>query len=427
MTTGDIIELPGTGQRILLVDDEEVVLAALRETLHREGYEVFAVPDPLDALGILRQTQFAIVVTDQKMPALTGLEFLAQVKDLQPHATRILMTGVMNLETIISSINNGEIYRFIVKPWMREELLVAIKNGVQRYRLICHNAALQAVTLAMNEKLAALNVSLEQQVARETRQNQELAKLNRALAGNLQRSVELCFKTMQTFYPALGAQATRVFGICTAMADDLKLSPDQRQILEISAWLHDIGLVGVPRGLIKLWQGTPASLNDAERALVEQHPVLGQELVGFFDHLQAVGAIIRAHHERFDGQGYPDRLAGDRIPWLARLLAVAASYCESKAREGLTVESIAHASGTVFDPEAVRVLLRCRPAASVRPREREVRLSELRPGMVLSKGVYTATGLLLIPEGQTLSTPYIDKLLNHDRVNPISQSLLVYC
>ncbi len=106
MTTGDIIELPGTGQRILLVDDEEVVLAALRETLHREGYEVFAVPDPLDALGILRQTQFAVVVTDQKMPALTGLEFLAQVKELQPHATRILMTGVMNLETIISSINN---------------------------------------------------------------------------------------------------------------------------------------------------------------------------------------------------------------------------------------------------------------------------------------------------------------------------------
>jgi len=138
MTTGDIIELPGTGQRILLVDDEEVVLAALRETLHREGYEVFAVPDPLDALGILRQTQFAVVVTDQKMPALTGLEFLAQVKELQPHATRILMTGVMNLETIISSINNGEIYRFIVKPWMREELLVAIKNGVQRYSLICH-------------------------------------------------------------------------------------------------------------------------------------------------------------------------------------------------------------------------------------------------------------------------------------------------
>src|SRR5260370_33593823 len=127
---------------------------------------------------------------------------------------------------------------------MAEDLPFASKSGAQRYSLICHNAALQAVTLAMNEKLAALNVSLEQQVARETRQNQELAKLNRALAGNLQRSVELCFKTMQTFYPALRPQATRVFGICKAMADDLKLSPDQRQMLESHAGLHDHGVCG---------------------------------------------------------------------------------------------------------------------------------------------------------------------------------------
>src|SRR5260370_17566303 len=109
---------------------------------------------------------------------------------------------------------------------MAEDLPFASKSGAQRYSLICHNAALQAVTLAMNEKLAALNVSLEQQVARETRQNQELAKLNRALAGNLQRSVELCFKTMQTFYPALGAQPTRVFATCKALPHTLNLSPD---------------------------------------------------------------------------------------------------------------------------------------------------------------------------------------------------------
>src|SRR5260370_39460641 len=127
---------------------------------------------------------------------------------------------------------------------MRKKFLVAIKNGVQRYPLICQNAALQAVTLAMNEKLAALNVSLEQQVARETRQNQELAKLNRALAGNLQRSGGLCFKRLQTLYPARGAQGTRGFGLCKAMADDLKLSPDLPQVLEVSRRLARLRVAG---------------------------------------------------------------------------------------------------------------------------------------------------------------------------------------
>src|SRR6266850_3305683 len=136
--SSEIIELPETGRRVLVVDDEEVVLHAVRETLHRQGYEVIATSDPLDALGILERTQFAVVLIDQKMPKLTGLEFLARVKELQPDTTRLLMTGVLELETVIKAINNGEIYRFLVKPWMREELLVAIKNGVQRHSLICH-------------------------------------------------------------------------------------------------------------------------------------------------------------------------------------------------------------------------------------------------------------------------------------------------
>ena len=411
---------------ILLVDDEEIVLIALRDTLAREGYQVATAANALDALKLLKEQAFSVVISDQQMPMLTGLEFLAQVKLLQPDTTRILITAVLNLATVIDAINKGEIYRFIVKPWLREELLVTVKNAVQRYDLICKNQMLQVATLSMNEKLTKVNLALEQQVARVAEQNQQLEQFNHALNENLQRSVQLCLRTMQTFYPTLGSQARRVFELCRAMAEGLNLPPEQRQTLEIAAWLHDIGLMGVPRQLIKRWEKSPVSLSSAEMAIVQQHPVLGQELASFADHLCEVGPVIRGHHERFDGQGYPDKLREEQIPWLARLLAVAVAYAESHQDGETTIERIKLGKGTLFDPEAVKSFLRCLPRATVPRKEREITLNELRPGMVLARGIYTANGMLLIPDGQRLTSTFIDKINNHHRVTPIAQSLLVF-
>ena len=414
--------------RLLVVDDEEMVLRVLFETLQREGYEVVTASDALQALEILRRQSFALILSDNQMPQVSGLEFFAQARRLQPQATRILITAVVSLDTVIAAINKGEIYRFIAKPWIREELLVAIKNGVHRHELICQNAALQASTQTMNETLTKLNAALEKQIARETEQNQQLARVNQVLEQNLRRSIDLCMKTMQTFYPSLGAQARRVNELCRSMADTSQLPNEQRQILEVSALLHDIGLVGVSRDLIKIWQRNPEKLREAERVLIEQHPILGQELVAFIQPLSATGAIIRAHHERFDGAGYPDRLAGENIPWLARLLAVAIHYADVSVIDGNAAEqSLRQGSGKAFDPEAVRVLLRGRPALPSSRRDRQVLLTDLEPGMVLAKGIYTANGLLLLPEGQTLNTLFIDKLQNHNRVNPLKQTLHVYC
>jgi response regulator RpfG family c-di-GMP phosphodiesterase len=412
---------------ILIVDDEEIVLVALRDTLAREGYQVTTAPNAVVALQYLKEQIFSVVITDQQMPMLTGLEFLAQVKELQPDCTRILITAVLNLATVIDSINKGEIYRFIVKPWLREELLATVKNAVQRYDLICKNQMLQVATLAMNQKLTKVNRELELQVARVAEQNKELERLNTALNQNLERSVELCLRTMQTFYPTLGSQARRVFELCRAMADGLQLPTEQRQTLEIAAWLHDIGLVGVPRQLIKQWENTPKTLTDAEKAVVQQHPVLGEDLARFAEHLKEVGPVIRAHHERFDGQGYPDELREQQIPWLARLLAVAVAYAESPHDGATTIERIKQGKGTAFDPEAVKMFLRCLPQATVPRRQREITLKELKPGMVLARGVYNANGMLLVPDGQRLTDTYIDKLNNHHRLTPLSQALLVFC
>lgn len=413
--------------RVLVIDDEEIVLAGLRETLTRASYQVITVNNAFAALGELRQQTFAVILSDHHMPGITGLEFLAQAKEIQPDATRILITAVLSLDTVIGAINKGEIYRFIVKPWLREELLATVKNAVQRHELIRRNAALQAETLALNERLHQMNQTLEQQVARVAEQNQRLERLNHALAENLQHSVQMGLHIMQTFHPTLGNQARRAHHVCQALADTLNLSAEKRQALAISAWLHDIGLVGIHRDLIRRWEDNPETLTDDEKRLVQSHPILGQDLVRFVHNLEEVGTIIRCHHERFDGTGFPDQLKGEEIPWLGRLLAVAAGFAEANCDDLSAVEVIKLASGTAYDPDAVRAFLRALPHAAVPRREREVLLSELQPGMVLANGIYTANGLLLIPEGQPLNQHAIDKLLNHNRVNPISQILLVYC
>jgi response regulator RpfG family c-di-GMP phosphodiesterase len=413
--------------RILVVDDEEIVLVALYETLRREHYEVVTTADPATALAELKKGEFSVIITDQRMPSLTGLELLGQARQIQPNAIRILITAVLSLDTVIDAINKGEIYRFVVKPWLREELLVTVKNAVQRYDLIRQNARLQASTQAMNDQLVDLNRVLEQQVQLVAQQNEKLADMNRTLEQNLLHSMELCLHTMQTFYPTLGNQARRVSQLCRSMAEASNVSPEDRRILESAALLHDIGLVGVPRHLIRKWLDNPRSLDAAERALIEQHPVLSQELSAFGDGMERVGEVIRAHHERFDGTGYPDRLVGEKIPWPARLLAVAVAYASTKLDREEAVEDIKTQSGTAFDPEAVRAFMRALPTAPLVRREREVMLTDLRPGMVLARGIYTGNGLLLVPEGQQLNATYIEKLQNHHRIQPITQSLVVYC
>lgn len=318
--------LPQSTDPILVVDDEKIFLSALHQTLQRSGYETIACNSPLDALVEIKRRKFSVIISDQLMPELTGLELLGQARQIQPYATRVLATAVLNLDTVIAAINKGEIFRFIIKPWLHEEFIATVKNAQQRYELICQNAHLQAATQSMNEQLVDLNRSLELQLQLTSQQNKKLGELNSALETNLFRSIELCVHTMQTFYPSLGTQARRVQQLCHHMGQLAKLSPDEQRTLESAAYLHDIGLVGIPRQIIRQWQQDPQSLTDAERALIEQHPILGQELAAFVSQLDQVGHIIRAHHERVDGQGYPDQLHGENIPWLARLLAVPAAY-----------------------------------------------------------------------------------------------------
>ncbi|MEN9572804.1 MAG: Cyclic di-GMP phosphodiesterase response regulator RpfG [Verrucomicrobiota bacterium] len=411
--------LPANKPRILVVDDEEIVLAALRETLHRAGYEVTAVPDALRALEFLPTTPFAAIISDYQMPRMTGLDFLAQAKVLQPDASRILITAVLTLGTVIEAINTGEIYRFIVKPWLREELLASVRNAVQRHELLRHNSALQSATAACNHELSAANQSLAAQV--------QLAEGQRAaLTEQVRQHAELTLRTLETIHPLLGRRARRARDVARALIATLTLSEADAVSLELAASLHDVGLLAVSHELVRRWLEQPETVTDDERALLRPHPITGQELIACAPEQAAAALAVRGHHEHFDGTGYPDNLAGEKISWLARLLAVVAAYADAEASDGAAVEQIKFASGTQFDAEAVRALLRVLPGTPGTPRERAVLLAELQPGMVVASAIYTAHGLLLVPEGQPLNEPTIDKLRNHHHTTPITQSLLVY-
>ena len=117
---------------ILIVEDEPLVSEVLEQVLRREKYNVVAVASPLEALGLVANREFAVIISDQRMPQMNGLDFLIETRKISPLSTRILISGVHDLKSMIGSINRGEIYRFITKPWLHEELIATVSNAIQK-------------------------------------------------------------------------------------------------------------------------------------------------------------------------------------------------------------------------------------------------------------------------------------------------------
>lgn len=412
---------------ILVVDDEQVIALALGETLRQAKYEVLALSDPLQAIEALRSNTFSVIITDQKMPGLSGLDLLAEARRVQPSATRILITGVLNLDTVIEAINQGEIFRFIVKPWIREEFLATVSNAHQRYELMCHNMRLEEQTREARAQLARANNALEEKAKTVALQSRQMADQSRALEDGAIQWLDHSVQMLEAFCARLGAQARCVSKVCQSISNVLALDAEERHALESASHLYDIGLLSLPRSLIRRWQELPQELTGEEKALIHLHPVYSQELVGRDGGRDEVGKIVRSHHERFDGSGYPDGLRNEEVPWLARLLAVAVSYASSDSSPAKAMQHLQAGSGSLFDPPAAQVVLRALPQAGLPARQREIAFKDLTPGMILARAVYSHNGLLLVPEGQRLNAAYIEQLVAHQRGQNMSPSLLVYC
>lgn len=411
---------------ILVVDDEAIVLSALKETLERAGFHVVACNSPLKALTILEERDFAVIISDQRMPEMLGLDFLVQSRELRPKASRILITAVLALPTIVDAINRGEIFRFVAKPWLREELMATVRNAVQRHELITQNEALQNETLSLNAQLIAANADLEAKVRDLEEQRHRLDGLNQQLAEKFNNSLELCRRIITTYDPVLGGQSKALVEFASQMALTDSFTSAQSRALVTAAWLCDLGLIGVPREMLRAFRNPSVQLAERERAMLHGHPVFSQTLAAQVESSAEIGEIIRSHHERYDGKGYPDGLAGEAIPWPARCLAVAVGFIESGLGKTAAIDALLAQSGRAYDPDAVRLFLKISNLVKLPRPVREVMFNELQAGMVLANGIYSPLGLLLIGEGQSLNLATIAKIKNHHQVTPISQRLLVY-
>jgi response regulator RpfG family c-di-GMP phosphodiesterase len=415
-----------TKARILVVDDDEIILIALGETLKHEGYETTTTQSPREALEHLRRKSYAVVISDQRMAEMTGLEFLQEAARIQPTTSRILITGVLTLKTIIDAINTGEIFRFISKPWLREELLATIRNAIQRHELLETNRKLQEDTQKLNTQLAEANARLKDNIRALTAQKDELLATHDRMKLNFEHSLDLVQRIVSVYLPRLGDETLEAVALCERMLDIANLERDERDGLLVAARIYNIGLIGMPRDLLEKARLDPDSLTEADKSLIQSGTTSGQMLADYVDPTGSAGRIIRACRERWDGEGYPDGLTGEEIPPAARLLAIAVWYVESPLPREDRLEEILHQDGTAFSIEAVQTFMKAvRTVQPLQRRKERASLAEIRPGMILAEAVYSPSGMLILPEGQRITEETLH-LLRTRGSSPEGTNLQIY-
>ncbi len=328
-------------QRLLVVDDEGPILHALQRTFEAAGYQVTACADPVEALEKLTERSYQVLSADYMMPGMTGAEFLAKAKALQPETIRILLTAAHDFSAAVDAINNGEIFRILSKPWNRVELLGCVRQAFDTYGLREKNRQLAAIVQSQNQELAALNKGLEALVDERT---------TNLLDGMV---AVLDYRDTETQW-----HSRRVSRFTRRIAEQIGVSdPAELRTIEMGALLHDIGKIGV-RDAVLL---KPGPLDADEWSEMREHPHLGWALLQRIEFLREASAIVLQHQERFDGTGYPGRLKGDQIVLGARLFAVADTYDaitsdrpyrKAQAHDAAVAE-MQRVAGTQLDPRGV--------------------------------------------------------------------------
>ena len=405
---------------VLLVDDEPSVLSALRRLFRTQGYRIEQATSGADALALMRDVPIDLVVSDMRMPGMDGAAFLAQVRSAHPSVVRILLTGYADISATIAAINHGAIHRYIAKPWDDNDLLLVVSDAIARRGLEQENGRLLALTQSQNQALVTLNQGLEARVAERT------AELERSLQAveAAHAEVEAHFMLAVTVFSGLlelreggmAGHARRVGDLARRIGARLGLDDAAQRDVQLAALLHDIGKIGFDDGMLK----TPVSKYSADQMTVyQQHPVDGEAALLPLDKLHRVAALVRQHHERYDGRGFPDGLRGASILLGARILSAASDYDDltsgSLAEQVYTSDKARKALRdgvhTHYDPQVVQALfteldlMEAEAKADV-----GVPAADLRPRMVLAKDLLSPQGVVLLPAGHVLQQPLIVRL-----------------
>ncbi len=346
---------------ILFVDDEVNILKAITRLFRKEPVRVFTASSAADALAMLEAEPIQVVVSDQRMPGVTGVKLLAELRERFPSVVRILLTGNAEIDVAVDAINHGQIYRMLTKPWDDRELRATVRQALEDWSMRDEIRRLNVLAKAQNAELIEMNQLLERKVDARTR---ELALKNQELRKAYLSTVRALSEAVDAKDPYTRGHSERVGVYASRIARELDCKPAFIERIYLSGLLHDIGKIGIPDAII----GKTDRLTPEEYALMKRHPEIGARILEPVDFLADIVPCVRHHHEWYDGstRGYPDQLAASEIPYPSRIILVAdtveAMTSDRPYRKALplerVVEEIASYSGTQFDPTVASAFIR---------------------------------------------------------------------
>jgi response regulator RpfG family c-di-GMP phosphodiesterase len=329
--------------RVLVLDDEPAVCALLSERLTLEGYNCKTCSSGEEALAAMERESFDLVISDIRMPGMSGMEFLAEAHQRHPHSAYLMATAEDDVRVGIQAMKQGAA-DYLVKPIQLESLLASVQRALDVKR--------------MEAELENYRRNLEEMVGARTKQLQ-----------SAMRRIELTYdETLEALGAALDLRDTETAGhservrrYCLEMATAIGCSQDELKQISRGAYLHDIGKIGIPDSIL-LKEG---KLTAEEMAVMQSHVRIGYDLVCRVAFLAPAAAIVLTHQERYDGTGYPQGLMGNEIPIGSRVFAIAdtldAMTSDRPYRRALPISAaraeVQRESGRQFDPEIVRVFL----------------------------------------------------------------------
>jgi response regulator RpfG family c-di-GMP phosphodiesterase len=320
--------------RCLVVDDEPRLRQVLVRLMEAEGFSCSEAGTGTDALAFLEGEAVPLVISDLRMPGMDGLELLGRIRDRFPDTAVVMVTAVADVEVAVRCLAIGAM-DYLTKPFHLEEVRARVHQAMEKRRLVLENREYQE--------------RLEEKVAVQAR-----------------RLEDLFFASIQSLVQALEVKdsytrghSNRVSEYSAVIARALGLDEDIIRQIELGGHVHDIGKIGVREAVLN----KHGPLTDEEYRHIMSHPVVGWEILRpLLGDAPLALAIVRSHHERVDGTGIPDRLAGGEIPLAARIAAVADSldamtsgrpYRSRSMTLGEALAEIRRSAGTQFDPEVV--------------------------------------------------------------------------
>ncbi|MBT0587726.1 response regulator [Alteromonas oceanisediminis] len=394
---------------VLFVDDEVNILHAVKRALHKVDIELLLTSDAIEALDILKSRHVDVIISDMKMPSMTGAALLGKAAEIQPHSFRVILSGHADADAMLSAINLGKVHRYLHKPWDNGILLDVISEGVERTTLRRENARLLALTQAQNQKLRDNNAELEKKVSLRTKQiKQALTNIdshNKALGKVLYNVI--------VKHPHIdGKFARQVSESAQQLATALGLSESERHDIGFAGLICELGLVGLtPDILLKPFN----ELNYEQQQLFLSQADLARLILAPVSDWESKIHLIAHQFDRVNQT--PEPPAGARIIsicrdyWRYRLGRITAQPLTAlDARNELTKYA-----GVRYDSHFLKTFIQLDIRTLEQTHQGRMRSQDLAPGMVLKFNLFNEQHILLLPEGHVFTESSIQKLKQFER------------